>query len=457
MIRKLFLKFQKERDLTAISISKGIWILAIPMIVSHLLQAAFNMVDMIWVGRLGAPALAAVAMAGQILMIVMFVMIGIGAGTTAMVARAVGEKDRPKADNISMQSLILGFIGSIVFALIGYLLSPWLLRVLGAEAEVVQLGTGYLQITFIGVIAMFYMFLISAVLQGAGDAATPMLVLAGSTVLNIILDPLFIFGFAFIPALGVNGAAWATVLSRGIGSLVALEVLLRGRSRVHVRMRYFRIDLETISRILRIGVPASTQMVLRGAVNLVMIAIVAGFGTYAVAAYGSGQRLFMLAMMPGFALGMASGTLVGQNLGAGRPEKAALSAWTTVGYYSIFMFFMAFVFINFAPYLIVLFNNDPQVVRIGTSFLRVTALGTILIAPGLILGRSLTGAGDTVSPMIINFIALWLIQIPLAVFLSRLPNLGILGIWFAILAAYFSLAAMGIFWFQLGRWKHKRV
>lgn len=457
MIKKLFLKFQKERDLTTISISKGIWILAIPMIVSNMLQAAFNLVDMIWVGRLGPAALAAVAMAGQILMIVMFVMIGVGTGTTAMVARAVGKKDRPKADNVAMQSLILGFIGSAVFAVIGYIFSPWLLEILGAKPDVVQLGTGYLQITFAGVIVMFFMFLISAILHGAGDAATPMLVLAGSTVLNVVLDPIFIFGFGFIPALGVNGAAWATVLSRGIGSLIALEILLRGRSRIHVRMEYFKIDLETIWRILRIGIPASTQMSLRGLVNLAMIAIVAGFGTFAVAAYGSGQRLFMLAMMPGFALGMAAGTMVGQNLGAKQPERATLSAWTTVGYYSIFMLFMAFVFIAFAPYLILLFNNNPEVVKIGTSFLRITALGTIFIAPGLILGRSMSGAGDTLPPMIITFVALWMIQIPLAIFLSRIPALGITGIWFAILTAYFSLALMGIFWFQLGRWKLKRV
>jgi putative MATE family efflux protein len=274
-------------------------------------------------------------------------------------------------------------------------------------------------------------------------------------VLNIVLDPLFIFGFGFIPRLGVNGAAWATVLARGIGSLVALEILLRGRSRVHVRMKYFRMDPATILGIFRIGIPATAQMSLRGLVNLVMFAVVAGFGTYALAAYGSGQRLFMLAMMPGFALGMASGTLVGQNLGAKQPERAALSAWTTVGYYAIFMFFMCVVFVFFAPYLIMLFNNNAAVVRIGSSFLRITALGTVFIAPGLILGRSMAGAGDTVSPMIITFISLWLVQIPLAIFLSRV--LGIDGIWFAILTAYLVMAFMGVFWFQLGRWKHKRV
>jgi putative MATE family efflux protein len=453
MIKNLFLKFQKERDLTTISITKGIFLLAIPMIASNLLQAAFNLVDMIWVGRLGASALAAVAMSGQVLMVVMFVMIGIGVGTTAKVARAIGEKDKAKADNVAMQSLILGFVGSLVFALIGYYLSPWLLRVLGAQPDVILLGTGYLRITFVGVIVMFYGFLISAILQGAGDAATPMLLLAGATLLNIVLDPIMIFWLGW----GVNGAAWATVIARAIGSVVALEVLLRGRSRIHVRAEYFKIDWQTIKSILMIGFPASVQMTLRGAVGIVLIAVVASFGTFAVAAYGVGIELFMIAMMPGFAFGMAAATLVGQNLGARQPERAVLSAWTTVGYYVIFMFLMCVIFVVFAPYLIMMFNTEPEVVRIGTDFLRITALGTIFIAPALILGRSMSGAGDTTSPLIITFITLWIVQIPLAFVLSRYTGLGLTGVWIAILIAYMSQALMAMTWFSVGRWKLKKV
>ncbi len=457
MIKKLFLRFQKERDLTSGSISKGIWILAIPMIVSNLFQTAFNLVDMAFVGRLGSAALAAVSMGGQILMVVMFLMIGVAAGTTAMVARAVGAKNQAKADNVAMQSLILGFFGSIIFAVIGYLISPWLLEILGAGPEVIQAGTGYLRITFAGVLVMFYMFLIAAILHGAGDAATPMVILGISTVINIVLDPLMIFGIGFFPKLGVNGAAWATVIARGIGAAIALEVLLRGRSRVHVRMKYLKADPDAIWRIMRIGLPASAQMTLRGLVGIVLIAVVAGFGTEAVAAYGVGIRLFMIAMMPGFALGMAAGTLVGHNLGAKLPGRAARSAWTAVGYYSIFMFAIAFLFIIFAQYLILIFNNDPNVVKMGTSFLRITSWGYFFIAFSLILNRALSGAGDTVSPMIFTFIALWMVQIPLAIYLSRMPQLGINGVWIAILAAYVVQAFITTAWFQVGRWKHKKV
>jgi putative MATE family efflux protein len=457
MIKRLLHKFQKERDLTTGSISKAIWILAIPMIVSNLLQSAFNLVDMAFVGRLGPVALAAVAMAGQVLMIVMFVMIGVGAGTTALVSRAVGEKNRAKADNIAMQTAILGLVGSVVFGTIGYLLSPWMLEILGASPEVVQVGTGYLQITFAGIMALVYMFSIAAVLHGAGDATTPMIILGLSTILNIVLDPLLIFGIGFFPELGVNGAAWATVISRGIGAIIALEVLLKGRSRVHVRLKYLRADFDIIWRILKIGMPASAQMTLRGLVGIVLIAVVAGFGTVAVAAYGVGIRFHMLAMMPGFALGMAAQTLVGQNLGAKQPERAARSAWTTAGYYSIFMLSISVLFIIFAPYLILIFNNDPKVLEYGTNFLRITSWGYIFIAFSLIFNRSLSGAGDTISPLVLTFIALWLVQLPLAIFLSRVPTLAANGIWIAVLASYAVQGVMTTVWFQTGRWKHKRV
>jgi putative MATE family efflux protein len=457
MIKRIIHHFRKERDLTTGSISKAIWILAIPMIVSNMLQSAFNLVDMAFVGRLGPVALAAVAMAGQILMIVMFLMIGVGAGTTALVSRAIGEKNRAKADNIAMQTAIIGLIGSVVFGTIGYFASPWLLKFLGASPEVIEVGTGYLQITFAGIMALVYMFSIAAVLQGAGDAATPMIILGLSTILNIALDPLLIFGIGIFPRLGVNGAAWATVISRGIGAIIALEVLLRGRSRVHVRLKYLKFDFDIIWRILKIGIPASAQMTLRGLVGVVVIAVVAGFGTAAVAAYGVGIRFHMLAMMPGFALGMAAQTLVGQNLGAKQPDRASRSAWTTTGYYSIFMLTMSALFIIFAPSLILIFNNDPQVLEMGTNFLRITAWGYLFIAFSLIFNRSLSGAGDTISPLILTFVALWLVQLPLAIYLSRIPGLGVNGIWIAVVASYVVQGITTVAWFQTGKWKHKKV
>lgn len=457
MIRRILHKFQKERDLTTGSISKNIWILAIPMIISNMMQAGLNLVDMFWVGRLGAAAIAAVAMSGSLLMIVMFIMIGIGIGTTAMVSRSIGEKNQSKADNVAMQSLILGFFSSILLALIGYFTAPFLLKTLGAEAEVLSLGIGYMRILFIGVNVIFYIFFISAILNGAGDAATPMIIAAIMTISNIVLDPLLIFGLGPFPRLGVNGAALASVLAEAIGSIIALEILLKGRSRIHVRLQGLRIDLPIIWQILRIGIPASTQMILRGFLNIVLITIVAGFGTYAVAAFGIGIRFNMLALMPGFAIGMAAATLMGQNLGAKKPERAAASAWLATSYYAIFMAMMMILFLFFAPKVMAFFNPTPAVVAIGSSYLRITVLGYIFVAIGIILGRALSGAGDTFAPMLITFITLWLVQIPLAIFLSRIPSLGINGVWLAILTAYVLQAVLTASWFQSGKWKSKKV
>ncbi|MFH1826243.1 MAG: MATE family efflux transporter [bacterium] len=457
MIKKIFNKFKKERDLTTISISKGIWILAIPMIISHLLQAAYNLVDMIWVGRLGPEALAAVSMGGQVLMVTLFIMIGVGIGTTALIARSFGAKQYSEAANIAVQSIILGFAFSIVFGVIGYFWSPAILKGLGASTQVLELGVSYMQILFGGIFLMFTMYFVGAVLQGAGDAATPMVIFGVSVLLNIILDPLLIFGIGIFPRLGVAGAAWATVISEGIGSLIALEVMLKGRSRLKLRLDNFKVNLGVMWRIIKVGVPASAQMILRGMMGIVLITVVASFGTMAIAAYGVGMRLMMLAMMPGFAMGAAAGTMVGQNLGAKKPERAVASAWTAVGYYFVFMIVIAVLFQFCAPSLMSVFNANSQVISIGSDMLKIISLGMLFVAVGLILGRSISGAGDTMPPAIFTFISLWLVQVPLAIYFSKIPALGLRGVWYAILIAQVILVSLNLIYFQLGRWKTKKV
>ncbi|MCU0641762.1 MAG: MATE family efflux transporter [Candidatus Margulisbacteria bacterium] len=452
MIGRFYRRFTRERDLTSGSLPKAIWILAIPMMLGNMLQAAFNLVDMIWVGRLGPDALAAVSMSGSILMVLMFVMIGVGVGTTALVARSIGAKEKAKADHYAMQSLLLGLIGSAVFGLIGYFLSPLLLALLGADRAVAALGTGYMQIMFIGVVVMFFMFLISAVLQGAGDALTPMIILAISVLLNIVLDPLLIFGIGF-PKMGVNGAAWATVIAEGIGSLVALEVLLRGRSRVHVRLADFRVDWGAMGRILSIGLPASVQMSLRGLMGIALITIVARFGMAAVAAYGVVLRINMIAMMPGFALANAAGTLVGQNLGAKKPERAVASSWLALGYYLLITLLLGVLFFVFPEPLMLIFNDQAGVVTVGVELLRYTAVGLPFLAVGLVLGRAINGSGDSLPTAFFTLVALWFVQVPLAFYLAG--RLGLTGIWVAILIAQVVLALLNYGWFQTGFWQRK--
>ncbi|MFA6169736.1 MAG: MATE family efflux transporter [Candidatus Margulisiibacteriota bacterium] len=457
MIKRLYHKFKERRDLTDGSIAKNIFFLATPMIVSNFLQTMFELVNMFWVGRLGSTALAAVAMSGSIIMVVMFMMMGIGVGTTAMVARAIGAKEHGRAERVVQQSLIIALVGSIILAVLGYVISAPLLQLLGATPEVMPLGTSYMHITFAGSFVIFFMFLIMAVLQGAGDTMTPMLILAFSILLNTILDPLLIFGVGFFPEMGVPGAALATIISRGIGCLVAFEVMIRGRSHIQLKLHDYKIDGSVISRILMIGFPASIQMTLRGLMGVVLMWVVAGFGTMAVAAYGVSIRLSMLLLMPGFAMGMAAATMVGHNLGAKKPERAVRTAWIASAIYGSFMAVMGLIFFVFAGPLIAFFDPNPEVVRIGAVIMQITGIGCPFIALGLILDRSISGAGDTMVTMINTFLSLWIIQIPLAIILSEQLGIGVDGVWYAGLIAQIALAALNLGWFLTGRWKHKKA
>ena len=448
--------YTNKRDLTTGSLSKGIWYLALPMIIGYMLQVTFNLVDMFWVGRLGPVALAAVAMSGVVTMILITLIVGVNIGTLALVSRFVGAKDMDSADNAAMQSLIIGFVASVIIGIIGFFLTPPMLKLLGARGDVLILGSGYIRIFYAGLAFVFFMFTISAILRGSGDSVTPTVILAIATGINIVLDPLMIFGIGF-PRMGINGAALATVFSFCIGGIIGLEVLLKGRSHIHLNLRRFKIDFDIIRRIFKIGIPASAQMTMRGFMGAVLMAIVASFGTFAIAAYGVGLRLTMIVMMPGFGFAMAAATMVGQNLGAGHPERGEKSAWLATSYYFIFMVFCAAAFITFARELISIFNKSPEVVQLGIGFLRITSWSFLFIPFGLVIGRAIMGAGDTVPPMIITLISLWFFQIPAAYILAKPLGFGLNGVWYAILAASVLQAVLTTCWFKIGLWKRKKV
>ena len=452
-----FLAETGKRELLQGSIARNVWALATPMMLGNMLQTAFNVVDMIWVGKLGGTAIAAVAMSGSILMVIMTLIIGIATGTTAMVARFTGAGNGKKANEVAMQSLILSFIASSLLAAAGFVLAEGMLKLLGGTPEVVALGTGYLRILLVGGTVMFLLFLTGAILRGAGDALTPMVILIVATLLNAVLDPLMIFGIGFLPPLGVNGAALATVLARGVGVVIAFRVLFHGNSSIRLEWRDLKINFGLIWRITRLGVPSSIQMSLRSLMGVVLMAIVAKYGTYAVAAYGVGLRIMMLVLMPAFGLAMATATLVGQNLGSGEPERAHLSAWTATRFTMLIMVTVGIIFFLFAPDLISFFNTNPQVVETGAAYLRITSLGYLFIALGVVLGRALNGAGDTVSPMVITFISLWCLQIPLALILPAGFHLGVAGVWWAILISTVIHGTIITAWFQQGRWKLKEI
>ncbi|MCX5750957.1 MAG: MATE family efflux transporter [Candidatus Saganbacteria bacterium] len=457
MFKRMVKTFTTKRDLTTGSISKNIWFLAVPMMVSNVLQTALSIIDMIWVGRLGADALAAVAMCSSVIFVVMSVFMGIGAGVMAMVARGAGKKDYKEASYAATQSFVLGAFASILLGIIGFFFSRQFLLVIGAGEHLANLGTPFLEITMICSVVFIFLGLSNIVLQAAGDAFTPMVVMVIVTLLNIVLAPFLIFGIGPFPRLEIAGAALATVIVQLIGVLISFEVLFRGRSHLKMHLHNLIPDYGVMGKMIGIGIPAAVQLALRSIMGVFFMWIVAAFGVAAIAAYGVGLRLNMIVIMPGFGFANAAATLVGQNLGAHDPKRASQSAWLAAIYYMIVMLVLGLAFIIFAPYWILIFNNDPEVVRMGADFMRITSTTFIFVALGLVLGRAQNGAGDTMVPLIINIVALWIVQVPLALIFAYAMGMGIMGVWYAIAIAPVVGGLLSVYFFQRGGWQHKRI
>jgi len=446
---------RRSRDLTEGSIVRNIWHLSWPIMIGNLLQNAFNIVDMIFVGRLGPSAIAAVGMSGIILGILFVAIFGIHMGTVALVARAIGAKRKSEAENVAMQSLILGLFCYVAIAVIGHPLAPYILEMLGASEDVIPQGVGYMRVMFLGSFTMILSITLASVLRAAGDAITPLIILAVSTVVNICLDPLLIFGYWGLPELGVAGSAVATVIARGVGVGIFLWIFHRGRAIVHLSVANAKVDFSTMQRIVRIGVFSSIQAILRNVSGLILTRLVAIYGTYAVAAYVVGMRLQMIVLMPGFGFATAVATLVGQNLGAEKPQRAARTAWITVVLGAGIMVFLGIVYIAFSRSIIGVFNDHPEVMKTGVVYLRIIASTFGFIGLAIILGRALNGAGDTVSPMVMTAIGLLGFRIGLSLILAQ--KMALMGIWFGIASSSIIQGLMVGFWFSTGRWKLKQV
>jgi putative MATE family efflux protein len=454
MIKKLF---KQDKELTTGPILPKVISLTGPLMVTAILNSTLNLVDMFWVGKLGSDAIAAVAIGGTIMMVVFAALIGITRGTIALVAQYVGAKDAKNADAAASQSIMLGLIIASAAILVGLLFTDKLLLILGASPEVLRIGSSYLKILLIGGITMVLLSFGNAILQAEGDTVTPMKFMLLSNVINFVLDPIFIFGWGIIPKMNTSGAALATVLSQAVPAFLVLMLLYTRQSKVHIHISQFKIKLVFLKEMLKIGLPASLQMFFRSIMGVVLMGIVASFGTIAIAAYGIGMRLQMIVLMPAFAFGGAAATLVGQNLGAQYPKRAQRSAWTATTLDALLMVLVAIIFFIFAPQILEFFIKDENVISIGTQFLRITAPFYLFIPLGVVLGQALAGAGDTFAPMIITLLSLWGFQIPTAVFLSKANIWGINGIWWANAFASILHGVLVMSWFETGRWKKKEI
>ena len=446
-----------QRDYTEGSIGRAITLLSIPMILEMAMESVFGIVNVFWVGRLGADAVATVGITESFLTLIFAVAMGLSMASTAMVARRIGEKDPRGAALAAVQSIVLGVLTSLPIGILGFLFAPWLLRLMGASGSIIVSGSGYGTLMLGGNATILLLFLLNAVFRGAGDAVIAMRSLWLANILNMILDPCLIFGWGPFPEMGVAGAALATNIARGTGVIYQLLVLFRGQGRIRLNPEVLRIDWKVMLRLLRVSLGGIFQYLIATASWLGLVRIIALFGSTALAGYTIALRIIVFAILPSWGMSNAAATLVGQNLGAGKPERAERSVWMAGFSNMVFLSCVAVVFIIFAEPLIRIFTHDPAVVSIGTACLRYVSYGYGFYAYGMVMVQSFNGAGDTVTPTTINLFCYWLFEIPLAYCLAIPAGLGARGVFMAITIAESTIAVVGILAFRRGKWKTRKI
>lgn len=439
------------------SVNQAIFLLAVPMVLEMAMEALFAIVDTYFVAHLGADATATVGITEGMLTMVYAIAVGMSMGATAVVARRTGEKDPEGGAQAAVQSIILGISASAVIFAFCFPFAPKLLVLMGASPAILHVGSTYSRIMLSGSGVILMLFLINAIFRGAGDAAVAMRVLWLANFINLCLDPCLIRGLGPFPRLGVTGAAISTTTGRSIGILFQLYILWRARGRIEIRRKHLRINLKVMANILRVAGNGVLQFMVATASWVVMVRMIQSFGSAATAGYTVAMRIIYFSILPSWGLGSAAATLVGQNLGAKHPDKAEQSVWRASFFNMIFLGALSLVFLAFAPHLVAIFSNDPTVIAVGASCLRIISACYVLFAYGMVIVQAFNGAGDTFTPTLINLVCYWIVQLPLAFWLSRHAQLGPNGIFWAILITENLLAAVSILVFRLGRWKMKMV
>jgi putative MATE family efflux protein len=446
-----------HQDYTAGNLNRAILLLAIPMVLEMVLESLFAVVDVFFVGRLGADAVATVGLTESMLMLVFAVAIGLSMSTTAMVARRIGEKDPEDASIAGVQAVILGLAISLAIGIPSFIYAPDLLRLMGATPDIVSTGSGYARIALGGCGAVMMLFLNNAIFRGAGDAAIAMRLLWVSNIINLILDPCLIFGLGPFPRLGVTGAALATFTGRSIGVLYQFYRLARGTERLPSLARHLRANLSVLWRLIRVSITGILQFAIAHTSWIGLVRIVSTFGAAAIAGYTIAIRILIFVILPSWGLSNAAATLVGQNLGAGKPDRAEASVWRTGLYNMIFLGSVGVFLILFAEPSVRLFTHDPEVVPLAATSLRILSYGNIGYAYGMVMLQAFNGAGDTVTPTWVNLFGFWFLEIPLAYWLAIPMNLQSKGVYFSIVIAECSIALAGILLFRRGKWRNQQI
>lgn len=447
----------REHDYTSGSIRRAVILLAIPMVLEMTMESVFAITDIFFVSSLGAEAVATVGLTEAVITLLYAVAVGFSMGVTAMVSRRIGEKDHDGAAVVTGQAIWIGLICSVFVGLAGLNYAPQILEMMGAEPVVVTGGSAYTSIMLGGSITILFLFLLNAVFRGAGNASIAMRSLWLANGINIVLDPCLIFGLGPFPERGVTGAAVATNIGRGTGVLYQLYHLFGGTTRVKFTSGFLAIDTPVLWRLLRVSIGGVLQFLIATASFVALMRIVSAYGSIAIAGYTIAIRVIDVTFLPAWGMSNAAATLVGQNLGAGKPERAEQCVWKTTKYNTVFLVLVAGVFILFAETIIYCFSSDPVINAYGSDCLRIISYGYGLFAAGMVLTQAFNGAGDTDTPTFINLFCFWLVQIPLAWMLATNAGLGPRGVFIAITVAESLVAVVACWQFCKGRWKLRVV
>lgn len=446
-----------EKDFTKGNINQAIVLLAIPMILEMVMESLFAVVDVYFVAKIGVDAVATVGLTESVAMLVYSVAIGLSAAATAMVARRIGEKEPEKAATVAVQAIIAGSIIAIFMGLLGFVFAEDILRLMGGSESLIESGAGYTRWLLSGNIVIVLLFLLNGIFRGAGDASLAMWSLWIANGLNIILDPILIFGWGPFPAMGVTGAAVATNIGRGVGVAFQLFILFGGSGIIKVSARNLRLRFDYILQLLKLSVGSTFQFLIASASWIIMVQIIARFGSEAVAGYTIALRLIIFTILPSWGLSNAAATLVGQNLGAQQPDRAETSVWRAAFMNMLFLLVIGILFFIYAPTFIGFFTDDTTVITAGILTLRILSVSYVCYAYGMVIGQAFNGAGDTYTPMMINFVCFWLLEIPLGYFLAVYLGWELAGVCAAIAIAETMLAVICIVVFRMGRWKLVKV
>lgn len=446
-----------DADYTQIGLGKAVFLLAVPMILELIMESTFAVVDIFFVGKLGSSAVATVGLTETYLFLIYSIGMGLSMAVTAIVARRIGEKEKEKAGIAAVQAIFLAVLVSLPFAIAGIFFAKDLLALMGADAWTLEHGYRYTQWMLGGNAVIMLLFIINAIFRGAGDAAIAMRVLWIANGFNMVLDPILIFGWGPFPELGIQGAAVATNIGRGIGVLTQLYLLFRGGKHIRVLKTHVKLHFDIIQRIIKTSLGGVGQMIVAMTSWIFVMRIIAEFGSQAVAGATIAIRIMMFTMMPAWGLSNAVATLVGQNLGAGKPDRAERSVWITGFWNMIFLIGVAIVYFLNSESLVGIFSDDMEVISIGGMWLRIVAYSYFVYGWWMVATQAFNGAGDTMTPTKINLVFFWLIQIPLAYFMSKILEMDVPGVFWAIFISETSVGLFTLWLFTRGKWKNVQV